>query len=60
MLFLPAKRAGEGKLCVNYGKGDVPISNACIAGNGTATSISGLKALCTDELKYYNVYFYHK
>lgn len=36
------------------------IENACIAGVGTATTEDGLKALCTEALKNYNVYFYHK
>lgn len=36
------------------------IENACIAGVGTATTEAGLKALCTEALKNYNVYFYHK
>jgi len=38
---------------------DVAISNACIAGKGTATTVDGLKALCTNGTKKYNVYFYH-
>ena len=49
-----------GKLYVSYGNGkNVEISNACIAGAGTATTVSGLKALCTSSLTHYNVFFYH-
>ncbi len=49
----------NGVLYAHYSGGDVAISNACIAGQGTANTVNGLKALCTDSLRNYNVYFYH-
>lgn len=47
------------QLYAHYSSGNVKISNACIAGQGTATTINGLKNLCTEGVKKYNVYFYH-
>ena len=48
-----------GVLYAHYSSGNVAISEACIAGEGTATTIAGLKALCTDSLSNYNVFFSH-
>ncbi|MCM1090235.1 MAG: cell wall hydrolase [Butyrivibrio sp.] len=49
----------NGALYVRYDSNDTAITNACIAGKGTATTVSGLKKLCTEGEKKYNVYFYH-
>ncbi len=48
-----------GKLYAHYTSGDVLIQNVCIAGKGTATTVNGLKSLCTNGTGYYNVFFYH-
>ncbi|MCM1128180.1 MAG: hypothetical protein NC251_13945 [Lachnoclostridium sp.] len=50
----------QGKLYVNYGTGDVAITNACIAGKGTATTVNALNNLCTGGQKGYNVFYYHR
>lgn len=49
----------NGKLYVHYSSGDVIISNACIAGKGTATTVKGLESLCTNGKGGHNVFFYH-
>lgn len=49
----------QGNLYVHYNTGDVAITNACIAGMGTSTTVAGLKKLCIEGEKKYNVYFYH-
>ncbi len=46
-------------LYAHYRSGDVAITNACIAGKGTATSENGLRQLCTGSIGDYNVFFYH-
>lgn len=50
----------NGVLYVHYNSGDVVISNVCIAGKGTATTINGLEALCTNGKGGHNVFFYHE
>lgn len=47
------------QLYAHYAEGDVAISNACIAGQGTSTTVKGLQSLCSDGADKYNVFFYH-
>lgn len=48
-----------GVLYAHYSSRDVAISNVCIAGQGTSTTIQGLKNMCVNGLSKYNVFFYH-
>lgn len=50
----------NGVLYAYYKSGSVAIENVCIAGKGTATTIKGLEAYCTEGAGNYNVFFYHK
>ena len=47
-----------GKLYVYYSDGSKTITNACISGVGTSTTISGLRSLGAGMTNY-NVFFYH-
>ena len=47
-----------GKLYLYYKTGSKAITNACISGVGTSTTINGLKSLASGMAKY-NVFFYH-
>lgn len=49
----------NGVLYAHYSSQNVTITNACIAGKGTATTVAALKKLCTNGVNYYNVFFYH-
>ena len=49
----------NGQLYAHYPSNDVAISNACIAGEGVATTVAGLRALCELSVNNYNVFFYH-
>lgn len=48
-----------GVLYAHYSSRDVAISNACIAGQGTSTTVQGLKNMCVNGVSKYNVFFYH-
>ena len=47
-----------GKLYLYYSNGSKAITNACIPGRGTSTTINGLKSLASGMTNY-NIFFYH-